>query len=156
MSGSDTPAGAGLARKDNIPRQPGCDAARSSELASTTGATRGRNQVLSMPDLRKVTVIDDDPTMLKAIERLLRVKGFEVETFASAEAFLAGSGRRPVSFWTSIWAECPASSCGVNWSRLGPSLRLYSSLPSTMRPHIKQPRKRAASRICGSHFWQVC
>ena len=39
---------------------------------------------------RKVTVIDDDPTMLKAIERLLRVKGFEVETFASAEAFLAG------------------------------------------------------------------
>ena len=43
--------------------------------------------------LRKVTVIDDDPTMLKAIERLLRVKGFEVETFASAEAFLAGTGK---------------------------------------------------------------
>ena len=28
---------------------------------------------MSIP--RKVTVIDDDPTMLKAIERLLRVKG---------------------------------------------------------------------------------
>jgi FixJ family two-component response regulator len=41
---------------------------------------------------RKITVIEDDPNMLRAIERLLRVKGFEVETFASAEAFLAGTG----------------------------------------------------------------
>ena len=47
-----------------------------------------------MPVQRKVvTVIDDDPTMRKAIERLLRAKGFEVETFASAEAFLAGSSK---------------------------------------------------------------
>jgi FixJ family two-component response regulator len=46
---------------------------------------------MSIP--RKVTVIDDDPTMLKAIERLLRVKGFDVETFDSAEAFLAGPGK---------------------------------------------------------------
>ena len=61
------------------------------KLASTTGAARGRNQALSMPNLQKVTVIDDDPTMLKAIERLLRVKGFDVETFTSAEAFLAGA-----------------------------------------------------------------
>jgi FixJ family two-component response regulator len=40
-----------------------------------------------------VAVVDDDPTMLKAIERLLRAKGFEVETFDSAEAFLAGSSK---------------------------------------------------------------
>ena len=46
-----------------------------------------------MSALRKVTVIDDDPTMLKAIERLLRIKGFDVETFASAEEFLAGTGK---------------------------------------------------------------
>ena len=37
-----------------------------------------------------VTVVDDDPTMLKAIARLLAAKGFDVEAFASAEAFLAG------------------------------------------------------------------
>jgi FixJ family two-component response regulator len=37
-----------------------------------------------------VTVVDDDPTMLKAIARLLGAKGFDVEAFASAEAFLAG------------------------------------------------------------------
>jgi FixJ family two-component response regulator len=38
-----------------------------------------------------VAVIDDDPGMLKAIERLLGAKGFDVEAFASAEAFLAGA-----------------------------------------------------------------
>jgi FixJ family two-component response regulator len=38
-----------------------------------------------------VAVIDDDPAMRKAIERLLDAKGFDVEAFASAEAFLAGA-----------------------------------------------------------------
>ena len=51
------------------------------------------NLGLLMLPPRKVTVIDDDPTMLRAIERLLRAKGFDVETFASAEAFLAGPGK---------------------------------------------------------------
>jgi FixJ family two-component response regulator len=44
-----------------------------------------------------VTVIDDDPTMLKALERLLATKGFEVETFASAEAFLASTAATKAS-----------------------------------------------------------
>jgi len=39
-----------------------------------------------------VAVIDDDTAMLKAIERLLRAKGFDVEAFASAEAFLEVAG----------------------------------------------------------------
>src|ERR1700752_72961 len=38
-----------------------------------------------------VTVVDDDPIMLKAIERLLRGRGFDVETFDSAEGFLANA-----------------------------------------------------------------
>jgi FixJ family two-component response regulator len=38
-----------------------------------------------------VAVIDDDPTMLKAIERLLSAKGFDAEVFTSAEAFLEGA-----------------------------------------------------------------
>jgi FixJ family two-component response regulator len=41
-----------------------------------------------------VSVIDDDPAMLKAIERLLSAKGFDVEVFASAEAFLAGTASK--------------------------------------------------------------
>ena len=44
-----------------------------------------------MPHRRKlVAVVDDEPTMLKAIERLLNAHGFATCTFASAEAFLAG------------------------------------------------------------------
>ena len=39
-----------------------------------------------------IAVIDDDPAMLKAVERLLRAKGFDVEAFASAEAFLEAAG----------------------------------------------------------------
>jgi FixJ family two-component response regulator len=35
-----------------------------------------------------VAVVDDDPAMLKAIARLLKIHGFTVEVFDSAEAFL--------------------------------------------------------------------
>ena len=35
-----------------------------------------------------VFVIDDDPSVLKSLARLLRSLGFDTETFASAEAFL--------------------------------------------------------------------
>jgi len=42
-----------------------------------------------MPTGRKVVaVVDDDPSMLKAIARLLGVHGFEADLFESAEAFL--------------------------------------------------------------------
>ena len=36
-----------------------------------------------------VFVVDDDPSVLKSLVRLLRSLGFDVETFASAELFLA-------------------------------------------------------------------
>jgi len=35
-----------------------------------------------------VCVVDDDPSVLKALGRLLRSEGYEVETFSSAEDFL--------------------------------------------------------------------
>jgi len=35
-----------------------------------------------------VAVVDDDPSMLKGVERLLTAHGFDTEVFASAEAFL--------------------------------------------------------------------
>ncbi|MGB7098243.1 MAG: response regulator [Xanthobacteraceae bacterium] len=36
-----------------------------------------------------IAVVDDDPSVLKALARLLRGRGFEVKTFASAREFLA-------------------------------------------------------------------
>lgn len=37
---------------------------------------------------RTVAIIEDNPSMLRSIERLLTIEGFAVEAFASAEAFL--------------------------------------------------------------------
>jgi FixJ family two-component response regulator len=48
-----------------------------------------------MPERQKiVAVVDDDPSTLKAIYRLLNALGFQVETLASAEAFLASPAIR--------------------------------------------------------------
>ena len=41
---------------------------------------------------RRVFVVDDDPSVRKGVERLLRSAGYAVETFASAEQFLANRG----------------------------------------------------------------
>lgn len=40
-----------------------------------------------------VTVVDDDESFACALERLLRASGFTVNTFPSAEAFLAAASR---------------------------------------------------------------
>jgi FixJ family two-component response regulator len=37
---------------------------------------------------RKVALVDNDPLMLRAIERLLKARGFDVAPYTSAEAFL--------------------------------------------------------------------
>ena len=51
-----------------------------------------------MPDRRKlVAIIDDELTMLKAMERLLNARGFATRVFASAEAFLEDDARNEVS-----------------------------------------------------------
>jgi FixJ family two-component response regulator len=43
----------------------------------------------------RIGVVDDDPAFRRALERLLRGAGYEVETFASAEDYLAtGSASR--------------------------------------------------------------
>ncbi len=41
-----------------------------------------------------VAVVDDDPSLREAIDSLLRSVGFSVESFCSAEEFLASSARQ--------------------------------------------------------------
>src|SRR5262249_16534428 len=51
-----------------------------------------------MPDRCKlVAIVDDELTMLKAMERLLKARGFATRVFASAEAFLEDDARYEVS-----------------------------------------------------------
>ena len=47
-------------------------------------ATRG-----TVPDTLMIGVVEDDPSFLRALRRLLSAAGFSVATFASAEEFLA-------------------------------------------------------------------
>ncbi|BHH86071.1 response regulator transcription factor [Desulforhopalus sp. 52FAK] len=41
-----------------------------------------------------VYIVDDDVSFLKSVERLVRIAGYEVETFGSADAFLAKANIR--------------------------------------------------------------
>ena len=42
-----------------------------------------------MTPRKLVLVVDDDPSILGAVDRLLRVRGFDTEVFGSVESFLA-------------------------------------------------------------------
>ena len=45
-----------------------------------------------------VAVVDDDPGILKGLSSLLRSEGYSVETFFSAESFLASAASHSASF----------------------------------------------------------
>lgn len=45
-----------------------------------------------MDDGEKIFVVDDDPTLGASISRSLRMRGYEVELYGSAEEFLVGFG----------------------------------------------------------------
>lgn len=57
--------------------------------ASRGTATNMRGTISS------VFLVDDDPSLLKALERLLKAEGYQVECFSSAEAFLRDYSPRP-------------------------------------------------------------
>ena len=63
-----------------------CRAGRSRRRARERG-------ILNTPK-KTIAVVDDDPSMLRGIVRLLGAHGFGTQAFASAEAFLADVGAR--------------------------------------------------------------
>ena len=98
---------------------------------------------------RKVFVIDDDPMIRRALERLLRSAGYEVETFGSAEAFLA---REPLPMEGTVLLD-------VRMSKMnGPALQQH--LAATDH-HLSiyfitaddDPRTRAAALAAGARGW---
>lgn len=46
---------------------------------------------------RRIAIVDDDPSLCRALTRLLRLSGFAVEAFASGEAFLESLSERTPS-----------------------------------------------------------
>ena len=45
-------------------------------------------KAITVATRKLVLVVDDDPSMLGAVERLLRVRGFDTEVFSTVEGFL--------------------------------------------------------------------
>lgn len=43
-----------------------------------------------------IAIVDDDPGILRSLDRLLSGRGFVVRTFPSAEAFLSSYGKEPI------------------------------------------------------------
>lgn len=74
---------------------------------------------------QKVYVVDDDSTLLNAFRRLLTVRGFDVETFISAEDFIRGADPR-----TAVCLLCDIKLSGMSGIELGRRLvEQGSSLP---------------------------
>ena len=61
----------------------------------------------SAPTVETVYVVDDDPSMRKALERMFRTAGFAVEIFDSAAALLA-HGRETVPCCAVLDVRMPA------------------------------------------------
>ena len=47
---------------------------------------------MSAPKAKPVIIVEDDPSMSQALERILRIGGYASIVYASAEAFLASDG----------------------------------------------------------------
>lgn len=97
----------------------------------------------------RVFVVDDDPTIRRALERLLRSAGHVVEMFDSAEAFLERSPR-PTSGTLILDVRMPGMG-GVELQRqlvhegFQPRILFLSS--------VDDPRTRNAALANGAHAW---
>jgi FixJ family two-component response regulator len=106
-----------------------------------------RAKVSQIATSSMVFVVDDDATICTALERLLRSAGHEVETFPSAEAFLA---RQPEAFaGTLILDVCMPKTSGLElqaWLvERGWPLRIFfmSALDDA---HVRSSAMRAGAR----------
>lgn len=96
-----------------------------------------------------VFVIDDDVMVCKALERLLRSAGYDVETFTSAEAFLAREPR-PASGALILDVSMPVMSGPELQARLAAT---HSELRILFISAIDDARVRDAVLAAGARHW---
>jgi FixJ family two-component response regulator len=99
-----------------------------------------------------IIVVDDDPGILEAIERLLVAHGFDVEAFASGDA-LQARGRLEDARCLILDVNIPGGS-GIELHRrlanAGKSVPSYTSRAMTARSFARRPWLPAAWHICPS------
>ena len=92
-----------------------------------------------------VAVVEDNPSMLRSIQRLLNAEGFSVETFVSAEAFLNGGGSSRAACIV-LDIHLPGMSGLELRSRL---IASGSSLPVIFITAINDDAPRSAAKLLG-------
>jgi FixJ family two-component response regulator len=98
---------------------------------------------------RTVFVIDDDPMIRRALERLLRSAGYDVETFGSAEEFLARDPR-PVEGTVLLdvrMQKMSGPALQAQLSKIGHRLSIFFITADD------DPRTRAAALAAGARGW---
>src|SRR4029079_15051153 len=84
---NDEPAGTGRGGATR-----GCRTDGGSGRAENKGGTPDKTLSMAPPDARCVIVVDDDMSMIHALERILQLGGYMPVTFPSAEALLEKKG----------------------------------------------------------------
>jgi FixJ family two-component response regulator len=99
----------------------------------------------------RVAIIDDDLSVRRALARLLRAAGFEVEAFASGAAFLAAfEATRPCCIILDLHMYDPS---GVELQRQ--LCRIGSTVPVVIITGHDNPRSRAETKALGAHRYLV-
>src|SRR5712672_2582498 len=112
---------------------------------------RCRTPSLIVPSLLRKPIfsprlIDDDLGMLRTIDRLLRLNGFDVQTFESAEKCLKGSNPHRLRSSPSAWLLRSAILIdAIRITRTSLEAELVISR-NVERPHVTRTRRRRAER----------
>ena len=121
------------------------------------------NSEVPILSTRKVVfVVDDDPSVLKGLERLLRVHGFDVELFDSAESF---RDRASVDEAICVFLDINLTGkSGIELRRELTSARAALPVTNLTQPHQRQsagkamgksPDPREPLAYCGFMNWDT-
>jgi FixJ family two-component response regulator len=99
----------------------------------------------------RIAVVDDDLSVRRALSRLLRAAGFEVETFASGTAFLAAyEAVRPRCIILDLHMQNPT---GVELQRQ--LVRIGSTVPVVIITGHDNPRSRDETKALGAYEYLI-
>ena len=95
----------------------------------------------------RVAVVDDDDSVRKALQRLLRASDFDADTYASAQDFLASLPQAPLPDCLVLDIQMPGTS-GLNLQRQ--VMRAGLSLPTVIITGHDQPGMEARCLAAGA------
>ena len=103
-----------------------------------------------MPGVPLIAIVDDDDSLRKSLDNLLRSVGFRTQGFSSAEAFLSSDHIHDTACLI-LDARMPGMSgliSSVSWVRPTGISRLSSSQPTPTTTRVREPLPLAQWTFC--------